>query len=73
MDEFNNALEKQMEEWSVRLVIAGYKACCKSIIEMIDENVPIEQIKAWCGTSHKNANIVDKVMYNKEGDNIDKD
>lgn len=72
MDEFNNALEKQMEEWSVRLVIAGYKACCKSIIEMIDDNTSLEDIKKWCGDNHKKVEIVEDVMY-KGDDNIDTD
>lgn len=72
MDELKCTLEKQMDVWRIRLVTAGYKACCKDIIQMIDDNTPLEDIKKWCGDNHKKTEIVEDVMY-KGDDNIDKD
>lgn len=71
--DFKEELTNTLNSWFMKQFIAGYKSCCESIINMIDENVPIEKIRDWCGTSHKNADTINEVMYKKDGDSIDKD
>lgn len=61
MEEFHKLFEAEIEKAKLRCTIGGYRACAKSVIEMIDSGMTFEQIKNFCTEKEKECDIIEEV------------
>ena len=62
-DELRELIEPIIREVRDKAVYAGYRACCNHIVSMIDENVPIENIRNWCKSNNEKISKIEENIF----------
>lgn len=65
-EEFEELITSKMNEVRYGGVIAGFKAAYRSIVEMIDNGMSLEDIKKWAKSEEEKAEIVEEVTVSNK-------
>ncbi|MEG0900391.1 MAG: hypothetical protein RSD67_08170 [Oscillospiraceae bacterium] len=59
--EFSTKLEQQFNDYKIKCVSEGYNAAISTILQMINENEPLDKIKTYCDWVLKNNDKITEV------------